>query len=318
MPARFFTETDVATALTLANATAAVEAAFRDLAAERAESLPRRRVAVPGCWLHELPAGWSARHYLGLKCYTTTATRAKFLFWLYSGQTGELLAVLEADLLGRIRTAAATALATRFLANPGADSLGCIGTGGQAEWQIAAVMQERPVREVRVFGRDVERREAFAARLSTRFERPVIAVDSAAAAAREQPLVVLATTSRTPVVSREDLASGCHVTAMGGNHPARQELDPVAISGFDRIVCDQVAACRSEAGELIAAAASGQFQWDQAAELAQLVAGQAPGRSKPDERTLFKSVGVALEDVAAASLVYEWGLLEGRGIPLPF
>jgi ornithine cyclodeaminase/alanine dehydrogenase-like protein (mu-crystallin family) len=168
-----------------------------------------------------------------------------------------------------------------------------------------------------VFSRSAERREQFARELSAELSIDIQPVDSAAAAVRDMPLVTTATTSRTPVFAGSDVAAGATVCAMGSNWLDKAEIDLETVQRASKVVCDSIEACRHEAGDFVEAIQTGVFGWDTALELGDVVAGRTPGRVRPDEIILFKSVGLAIEDVALAAKAYELARETNVGTELP-
>jgi ornithine cyclodeaminase/alanine dehydrogenase-like protein (mu-crystallin family) len=237
---------------------------------------------------------------------------------LYSAQDGRLLAVIEADRLGQMRTGAASGVATRYLAREDAASVGLIGAGWQAQSQLMAVCAARPIRTVRVYSRNAARAQAFAEALSAQLGIAITPVASAQAAVRDADVVITATSTRDPVLLGDWLEGGQHVNAVGSNQPARRELDSDAVVRCDRIVVDSLEQARIEAGDLLAPLTEGRLSWERVDELANVIVGRSPGRSSPDEITLFKSLGLAIEDMAVAAHVYQRALARGRGERLPF
>ena len=211
---------------------------------------------------------------------------------LFRPETGEPLATMDGRLITELRTGAVSAVATKYLARPEAATLAILGSGVQARSHLEALRLVRPFREVRVWSPRHAR--AFAE------EHGVTAAASAEEAVRGADGVVVATTARTPVLQGEWLAPGTHVNAIGGVPADRRELDD-ALLGRARIVVAPRAAVLRESGDVIAA---GRVD----AELGEVIAGTQPGRTSADELTLFKSVGVAVEDIAAAALVYRRAL----------
>jgi ornithine cyclodeaminase/alanine dehydrogenase-like protein (mu-crystallin family) len=255
---------------------------------------------------------------LGLKSYTGFASGVRFLVLLYSGEDGRLLAVVEADRLGQMRTGAASGVATRHLAHEDAETVGLIGAGWQAQSQLMAVCAVRRIRAVRVYSRTAATAQAFAEAMSGPLGVRITPVATAERAVRDADIVITATSARDPVVMGDWLRSGQHINAVGSNQPARRELDGDAILRCDRIVVDSLEQARIEAGDLLAPMTEGRLSWERVDERAQVIAGQAPGRSTPAEVTLFKSLGLAIEDMAVAAHVYQRALAEGRGERLPF
>jgi len=310
-------ESDVASLLTMPDCLRAVEEAFRRQDAGLVQNHPRRRLRPPAGILHCMEAVDMGLGRMGLKVYTSYRAGTRFLVLLYDSASGELLAILEADRLGQMRTGAATGVAVRHMARADARSLGLIGAGWQAEAQALAVAEVRDLREARVFSRTPGNRARFAERMADRLGCPVIPVDSAVAAA-ECDIVVTATTSRTPVLEGSWLRQGTTVCAVGSNSLARAEIDRMVVARADRVVVDSIEQARMEAGDLLGPAEGGQFRWEQARELREVVAGRWPGRGTAEEICLFKSCGLALEDVAAASLVYDRAREADAGTPVPF
>lgn len=316
----YLTEDDVAALLPMATALEAVEDAFRALAEpgpQHAENRPRQRVFVPGGLLHTMNASLPPAGVLGLKAYTTFREGNRFLVLLYSAEDGRLLAIFEADRLGQIRTGAATGVATKYMARQDATTCGIIGTGWQARAQLAAVCAMRPVQHVLAYSRDPEHRRAFATEMSQALGIAVEPADSAEAAVRGRDIVVTITGSREPVLRGAWLAPGTHVNAAGSNRADRREVDVAAVERSRRVAIDSVEQGRMEAGDLLAAVEAGALRWEEVTELSLIVAGRAPGREAPDEITLFKSLGLAVEDIAVAARVYRRALAEGRGRAIP-
>lgn len=222
--ALYLTEADVTSLLTMEMALEAVEGVFRRQAVGEATNQPRRRVRSGGATLHVMSGadeGW-----LGLKAYTVTRHGARFLVSLYSAETGELVALLEADRLGQMRTGAASGVATRLLARQQARRVGIYGTGWQAVSQLLAVCAVRPVTEVRVYSRSAEHREGFCERMAPQLRGvDLLPVDRPEAAAVGAEILITITSAREPVLLGEWVESGAHLNAAGGNSVLRRELD---------------------------------------------------------------------------------------------
>ena len=283
-----------------------VERGFLHLASGQAENHPRRRLQLgASATLHYMTAVDNDAGYLGAKLYTThPQTGVHFTVLLYAAD-GRPLASIEANALGQIRTGAASGVATKLLARPDARVLALIGGGFQGETQLEAIAQVRVLREVRVFSRSAEKRRSFAERMGRKLALSIRAVDSAEEAVRACDIAVTATSSRDPVLLGEWLSAGMHVNAIGGNHARRRELDTAAVERASLIVADSIEQARIESGELIAAFDQAPQKWDRVVELADVCAGKSPRRRSPADITLFKSNGLALEDIAVAGFIYE-------------
>jgi len=315
--ALLLTEQEVARLLPMAVALEAVEEAFRWQGQGKVVNRPRVRLKVPGGLLHVMPAAAPEAGVMGLKAYATTRGGAKFVFLLFSADSGELLAVMEADRLGQIRTGAASGVATKYLARPDAQTVGIYGTGWQARSQLEAVSAVRKIREVRAYGRDPERRQAFAREMAERFGVPVVPVEQPEEAARGASILVTITNSRTPVLRGAWIEPGAHVNAAGSNALERAELDVEAVRRAALIVVDSLEQARLECGDLVAPIEQGATRWEAIHELGEVVAGSHPGRPSPEAITLFESQGLAMEDVAVAVRVWERARAEGAGQALP-
>jgi ornithine cyclodeaminase/alanine dehydrogenase-like protein (mu-crystallin family) len=317
MPAIYLTELDVDRLLDIDVAIEACEEAFRRIAAGEAEHVPRARVKAPGIVLHSMSAAAGYLGLVGWKCYTTTRSGAKFHLGLYD-TSGQMVALVEADRLGQLRTGATTGVAVELMADPQATEVGLFGAGWQAESQLAAVARTRPIKVAYVYSRNETKRTEFADRMSARLSIEVRPVDRPQDAAEELPIVVTATTSREPVFDGTHLAEGAMVCAVGSNWLNKAEIDATVIRRADNIVCDSIKACQLEAGDFVDALEKGIFDWNRAVELADVVAGRATGRNTRDSITLFKSVGIALEDVALGAKLLERARAQGVGRELPF
>jgi alanine dehydrogenase len=299
-------ESDVRELLTMPMAIEAVEEISRKQAEGTVVVHPRRRFQLPnGGYFHYMAAMDTSAGFIAMKQYTYVNGALRFLVPLYEIATGALLALIEADYMGQLRTGAASGVATKFLARQNACAAAIIGTGGQARTQLEAIAGVRKLESVLVYGRDVQRRTEFAAEMSESLKLPVKAADSAAAAMRNANIVVTATKSSRPVFDGRDLAPGVHINAIGANHANKQELYEVAVERASLIFVDSLAQSKQEAGDLIIPFEKQPQRWEQVHELADLVAGKVPGRTSEEQITLFKSNGIASWDLAVAMRVYK-------------
>lgn len=311
----YLTEDDVTRLVDMPSALSVTERALAALARGEADNVPRMRARGQAIVLHTMSATAGYLGFSGWKNYTTTPLGARFLVGLHENTAGRLVALLEANRLGQVRTGAVTGVAVRYLAPPDVDELGLFGTGWQAEAQLAAVAAVRPLRRVLVYSRSAERREAFARKMSERLLLEVTPVTVPQHAVSGLPLVVTATSSRTPVFDGTWLADGAMVCAIGSNWLDRAELDATTFRRVQRVVCDSVAACRHEAGDLAQAVAAGVWDWTAAGELGAVV---ATGReASTGGLTVFKSVGMALADVALGVHLVRQAQEQRLGLILP-
>lgn len=317
MSTLYLREAEVEQLLEMRLAIDVVEEAFRRLATGEAVNVPRERAVGAGIVLHTMSAAANYLGYSGWKAYSTTRGGAQFHVGLYDQSSGRLAALLEANRLGQVRTGATTGVAAEWMAPRDAVEIGLFGAGYQAQTQLEALCQVRPIRTVFVYSRNEERRAAFADRMSALLNLEVTPVDRPQDAAEDLPIVVTATTSREPVFDGASLAEGALVCAVGANWLNKAEIDSHVVRLADNIVCDSVEACRHEAGDFVDALEKGVFEWRQAVNLCDVVAGKAVGRSRPESIALFKSVGLAIEDIALAARLVELARAAGMGTELP-
>ena len=317
MAAIYLTEADVERLLDIRVAIEVCDEAFRRWGAGEADNVPRVRAQVPGIVLHTMSAAASYLGMVGWKCYTTTRKGARFHLGL-ANLDGEMLALVEADRLGQLRTGATTGVAATAMALPAASEVGLFGAGWQAQTQLEAVVAARPIEVAYVYSRDERRRSDFAERMSARLGIDVRGVDRPQDAAADLPIVITATSSREPVFDGNDLAEGALVCAVGANWLSRAEIDSTVVRRADNIVCDSVKACQAEAGDFVEALEKGIFDWSRAVDLSDVLNGRATARNTRESITLFKSVGLALEDVALGAKLLERAREQRVGCELPF
>ncbi len=306
----YLTEADVDVLLTPADAVEAIEACFERIAAGAVELLPRARAGLDGGRLNVMGAADLDLGIAGVKTYTSFRNTGSAVLVLFAADESEVLAILEAQTLGRRRTGAASGVASRHLARPGASSLGVIGCGAQAESQVASIREALPaIDRVVVYCRDEGRREAFARLVGA--EAGEYGRDAA-----EQDVVVTITSSRDPVLRGDWLRPGATVIAAGANRIEARELDNTTLERASFVCCDSLEQARLEAADLVEPIGQGVLDWLEVHELAQVVAGEVVARQGEDDIVLFKSLGIAPEDVAVGWLVLERARERGIGLEL--
>jgi ornithine cyclodeaminase/alanine dehydrogenase-like protein (mu-crystallin family) len=311
-------EAEVRSIFSMALALEMIEEVSRKQAAGEVIVHPRRRFELPhGGFFHYMAAADFASGYVAMKQYTYVRGKLSFLVPLYEIASGDLVALIEADYLGQVRTGAASGVATKHLARKNARTTAIIGTGGQARTQLEAVAAVRKLDVVRVFGRDPQRRAAFAKEMGARLGLAVKAVASSAEAVRGADIVCTATTSSNAVVHGAEISFGAHINAIGANHAHKRELDDEAIAKADVVFVDSLEQSRQEAGDLILGFQGDVSRWARVHELGDLVAGKCPGRSHDSQITLFKSNGIAAWDLASAVKVFTLAKEKNLGRPLP-
>ena len=313
----YLTEQDVCRLVTVKDAIATLEELFATWPDPATVNLPRQRARIGGNAFNLMGAAWGAKSLFGLKAYYAGSNGARFHVLLYSARDGKLKAMIEADNLGRMRTGAASGLATRLLAKPEARTLGVIGTGRQAFTQVAAVCAVRKLADVRVFSPTAEHRDAFARGIERELRIGAQSVSTAESAVAEADIVIAITKSAEPVLRANWLKSGVHVNAAGANAATRREVDAETVLRATVRATDHVAQAKDEAGEYRDLVAAGRLKWQDIVELGDIMTGKTAGRRGPADITLFKSLGIALEDIAFADLIWRRAGERGLGKPMP-
>ncbi len=310
-------ETDVEKLATMEMAIEVVEQAFRFQGEQKADNVPRRRCRLDHGMLNVMSASLPVLGYAGLKSYCNVAGKSKFWILLYKDD-GQLVALVEGGKLCQLRTGAATAVATKFMARQDSSRLGIFGTGLQARSQLQAICAVRPITTIVAYSRNAEKRERFCREMSEAIGVGVKPASSPEEATSDMDIIVTATTSKEPVFKGEWLSEGTHINAIGANALTRQEIDVETVRRSACVVVDSFEQAMLESGDLARAAEAEAFYWEDARELGLVVIGDFPGREEAKEITLFESQGVALEDIAVAARVYERALEAGVGERLPF
>jgi len=296
----------------------AVESAYRDVAAGRDRSPLRFHVPLANGDLLVMPGVREGGSGSSVKLVTVLPDNAArglptvqaVVIWL-DGETGTPVAILDGPTVTAMRTGAASGVATRLLALQDSEVLALLGTGGQAAWQVRAVLAARPIREVRIFSRDAATRARFVAEMARELGDGVrvVAAQSAQEAVSTADVVCCATTSSQPVFDAGWLRPGAHVNGVGAFRLGMVELPPELFARATLVTVDSLAAARAEAGDLMAAIDAGHLGSDAFVEIGTIGREWAATRD-PEAITVFKSVGLAIQDVAAAELVV-------AGMPLP-
>ena len=269
--------------------------AFDAIRDGKTQNQPRRRLILPtGSVLHQMAGSWG--NYFATKIYSSNIRHGglhEMFVHLYDAETGKPIALIEALNLSLIRTGAASGYAAELLANPDSRTLAIIGSGAQARTQVQAMRAALPIREVRVWSRNPDNAKKFAEEHNCRL------MESAEEAVRGAQVVVTATTAKDPVLGADWIEPGTFVAAMGSNIANRRELPTDLVKSAGLIAVDDMEQARIEAGDLLLAY-NGTEHWHNVQELQDVMPGYDPSRI-----TIFESLGIAVEDVAAAAYVYE-------------
>ncbi len=295
-----------------------VERALKDRALGRAVDVPRVRTRIPAGTLHVLEAAAPELKLIGYKAYYSARGKGtRYFVQMFDTEGGKLDAILEASYLGMMRTGAASGVATRYMARNDAAVVGMIGAGKQAVGQLEAVCQVRPIREVRVYSRTPERARNFCEAMSPRLNIPLRPVPTAVEAVRGADVINVITNAAAPVLAGEWLQPGQHVNAAGSNALTRREIDEQTAKRCARIIVDSRGTARNECGDLLPLVEQGWLDWDALPELGEVITGRVPGRTAPDEITLFESHGMGIQDLYVAGRLVELARERKVGIDLP-
>lgn len=318
----YLNESDVKQLVGMSDVMDVVEKCFRAQGEGRAPNQPRRRVFVPKGTMHVMFGGMvdESAGYLGLKAYTTfPGIGVRFIFLLWDANTSEMLALMEANVQGQMRTGAASGVAAKYMARADASVAGLIGTGWQARAQLEALCCARDLRLVKVHSRSPEKREKFVRAMRERVDAELVPVESAREAVRGSHIVCTITTARAPVFDGKDLAPGATVIAAGSNRITNREVDDETFrrAAKGRIATDNLEGAEFESGDLVGAIRANVIQWGQVSEIGLIATGAMPGRASDEEINLFLSQGVAIEDVALGAELYRRARARGVGAELP-
>ncbi len=248
-----------------------------------------------------------------MKVYGASPSRLSFLVLLLDSESGEWLSIMAANKLGQMRTGAASGVATKYLARKDAETLGIYGSGWQARSQIEAISKTRKLQLITCYSREYAHAQSFANEIEKTLALETFAANEPHEAAKDADILVTSTNSKEPVLSGEWLEDGVHINGIGANDLRRRELDSSVIARCDAIFVDSVEQTMIESGDLVVPVSEGFLEWNKVRELGKLVAGKVSGRTASRQITLFKSNGIALEDVAAARHVYDLAVSRGVG-----
>lgn len=301
----WISEADVVAMMDIGDAIAAMVKGLLAEAHGKAANMLKTHVAWgDGATLHAIGAVFPQEGFAGTKTWAHTKGGATPLLILFDSETGRLKAIIEAFALGQLRTAAASGVATKWLAAKNADDFAMIGTGRQALTQVAAVVAVRAIKRIRVFGRNEEHREQFAARVKQEFEIETIAARTVSKAIADASIITIATRATEPVIRAEMIARGAHINAIGAIVPSRAEVARDVLDRCSEIVVDSVPAAQKLSRELIDFfGLADPERWKHVRSLADLVAARQ-SRKKSDDLTLFKSLGMGISDLALGIELY--------------
>lgn len=294
-------ECDVEQLLTMPLAMDLVERVHREYSAGNAIDVPRERTRLPKASLHILQGAVPSAGVFGYKAYTASREGIRFIVYAFGAERGNLEAIVEANFLGMVRTGAAGGVAAKWLARPEAKVAGVFGSGWQAQGQVEALAAARRLERVKVWSRKADRLAAFCARMRARLGIDVSPAASPEETVRGSDILVTITTAATPVFDGDWVEPGTHINAAGSNSLLRREIDEATVRKCSPIVVDSRPTALREAGDLLPALEKGRLHAGQLVELGEVLDGTRPGRTRPDQVTLFESQGMAVQDLILAA-----------------
>lgn len=311
-------EADVKQLLAMDEALTVVEEVFASVATGDAVNVPRVRGALPEATLNVLAAVSRKLDAAVVKCYPVVrkdvTVGSSLTVLVYRISTGALDAIMEASVLGQIRTGAASGVAAKYMARPDSRVMALFGAGFQAQSQVEALTRALPSLErINVVSRSPERARKFCDDLAAAADIEVAIAQDVEQAIAAADVITTATGSARPLFDGAWLRPGVHVNAVGSNYAEKRELDAAAVRRASRIVVDDIAVAKIESGDLVGV----DLDWSTIRPLSDVVAGRAPGRATRDEITLFESQGLGLEDLAVACHVVRRARELGRGVEIP-
>jgi len=326
MKTRLLTRKDIQSFLTMKTCMDAVESAFADLASGNA-IMPQRTPIKPegkGGIALFMPAYIPKLGALGAKVVSVYTGNSKLgipvtlgTYILLDDSTGFPIAIMEGGFLTAMRTGAVTGVSCKYMARKDAKVGMIFGTGVQALYQVFAMHEARPLKKIMTYSIDPqEAKDKFTSSIKEKLDIEVVQVDDPATAVGQADIVVLATSASTPIVDSNWFKPGTHISGIGSHSPGAREIDALTVQK-SRIVCDHIDACKAEAGDFIIPAQAGEWSWDKVAgSLGDVVLGKVKGRTSDTEITLFKSVGLAIQDMSVGRAVFDEA--EKRGIGTEF
>jgi alanine dehydrogenase len=316
-PAVWISESDVVSMMDMGEAIGALEEGLLAEAQGNAQNMIKTHVEWGGgSTLHAIGAVFPKAGFAGTKTWPHTKNGATPLLVLFDSDSGALKAIVEAFALGQMRTAAASGVATRWLASAGANEFAIIGTGKQAITQVAAVVAVRPIRRIRVFSPNEERRNQFVTRIRNEFGVEVVDAPSVREAVKGASIITAVTRATEPILTADMVERGAHINSVGAIVPSRAEVARDVLARSNQIVTDSIPQAQKLSRELIDFFGPAPANWGPVRSLASVV-GSRFARAASDDLTLFKSLGVGISDLSLGIALYKRALASGLGYKIP-
>lgn len=319
MTAIYIKEEHVINTLKIENAIELVEEAFRGYSEGKCYNMPRRRLRIKKGALHMLPGAIPYKEVFGYKAYTSFKNGVIFKVFLHSAETGELLAIIEANELGRLRTAAASAVATKYLAKKEAKKHLIFGAGYQAEMQLIAVNCIRNIDEIYVVNRNPEKGDNFVNKLKNILNVRIERTSNYRDFLNIVDIITTITTSTNPLFNADDLNGyGVHINAAGSNSLIRREIPEKTIEKANILAVDAKDIAELECGDILPSLEKGRIHFNEIVELGDIISGKARCRTDDGELSIFESHGMGIQDIICAHYIYKKALELNSYEKLPF
>lgn len=319
MSAIYISESEASSLINMNNTLQLVEEAFSAYGKGKAFGLPRQRMRIRKGALHMLPGAIPYKGVIGFKAYTSFRSGLIFKTHLYSAETGEPLAIVDSNEIGRLRTGAASGIATKYFARKDAETVFIYGSGFQAQAQLEAVCTSIPVKKVYCTSRNQENAVEFAQKMSNSLNIPVIASADINEDLLASDIIITITTSNNPLFDgKQPLKKGVHINAAGSNALIRAEIPEKVIENAEYVIVDSKEVAEIECGDILPSLEKGRLHWNKIIELGEVVAGVRQGRTENEGISIFESQGMGLLDIACAEFIYRKALEKGIGTTLPF
>ncbi|MGH7884785.1 MAG: ornithine cyclodeaminase family protein, partial [Thermodesulfobacteriota bacterium] len=265
----------------------------------------RNRLKNKNSMLHYMAASLLYEGFMGYKAYTSTKSGFRFRVFLHDIENGELLSIMDANFMGMIRTGAVSAVAAKYISKKNSKTVLIFGSGFQAEGQLLGINEVRDIKKIYVYSRNEENRQSFCDKMKDSLICDLIPVNSPEEVIGNADIIITSTTSKVPVFNGDIIESGVHINSIGNNFLFKNEIDESTIKKCSIIAVEDIDQSKIEAGEFLPLIDKGSLHWSDLVELKDIVSGKINSRKGDDDITLFKSIGIAAEDIAVASYIYK-------------
>ena len=309
----FISESEVSKITNMQTAIDCMEDAFYAFAKGEIFNYPRYRLPTSDGQYNFMSASWITKGYAANKSYVSHKNGIDFNVMLYDTTGRGLIAIIQANILGQIRTGAVSGLASKYLSKTNSKIFGIIGSGYQAETQFEAIINIRDINEVFVYSRKKTNRENFALKMAEKFNVSVVPLDYDNFIKINFDILTSVTNSPKPVITKEMINSSIHINAAGNNSWMKSEVEIDVIDKIDKIICDEISQAKIESGELLRAQEQGAFSWETASGLSEIIHNKKLSKNYQNISTLFESQGLAMEDLAMAVSIYNLAIENNYG-----